>query len=429
MTDVADQKIRLSLAKICESEEFAGSTRLQGLLVYVVEEALAGRGDGIRAKTIGLDVYDYSADEIALREGVVRVDAGRVRRKLEEYYEHTGKTDPVLISLPVGTYRPSFTAAESEPATPENARLLRIGAVLGGASVIAAVAAGLTFGLPFAPLKPTPPPLSMRTDRIDIFDVSPARLEAADLAAEGRDLIFPAVDIQRLMLALQVFEGAIEKDGMYFGGYAGAAQVLATLALMSPDENAGSTTLEQAARHERQALSLQPDAAWALSAAAWVKFVRKDIPAAVDLSHRAFEADPSDPHIVEFDSLISLYTSDYQRIFDQSRKRNESNVRGQNFVFEVALGSALFHTEDYRGAIAQFESAIQAGAPFGPILVTYLIASYQMVGEEYQASKLEKLLAQTWPEARVVSLKRRLFTQSLPADQLAEALGYTEQRD
>ena len=41
-------------------------------------------------------------------DSIVRVQATHVRRKLREYYQGPGKDDTVTISLPAGTYVPSF---------------------------------------------------------------------------------------------------------------------------------------------------------------------------------------------------------------------------------------------------------------------------------------------------------------------------------
>ena len=75
--------IQVSVQRLLNSDEFVDSARLVAFLRYVVDQKLAGHEDNIKAKTIGMDVYGYTVDEIEDRESVVRVDAGRVRRKLE----------------------------------------------------------------------------------------------------------------------------------------------------------------------------------------------------------------------------------------------------------------------------------------------------------------------------------------------------------
>ena len=425
---IDSDQIRSALSKICASNAFSGSARLQSLLTYVVDETLAGRGDSIRAKTIGLDVHKYSPDELADREGVVRVDAGRVRRKLEDYYARDGASDAVQISLPVGAYIPRFHAMTAAPADIAPDDIAPAGPahprwaipVLGLLSVAVAVVAALYFFEGDAP----PRDISevTDTDRLGVYDISPRRVEAVNLAGIGRDLIFPAVDPRRLGLALDVFTATMERDDTYYGGYAGAAQVHATISMLSDTPEMSARAVEQAERFSRQSLRLGPEEAWALSAAAWAQFAAGDREMAASLSHRALQNAPRDPHIAEIDALIALYNLDFDRIIDLADSRAGEDTLGRNFVFQNALGAARFHTEDYRAAIATFEDAVASGAPFGPIGIAYLAASYQALGEDREAAALVHLLEQTWPKSRPDDVQRRLFSSAEPADQLTEAL-------
>jgi tetratricopeptide (TPR) repeat protein len=410
---------RACLGRICRSEAFSGSKRLQGFLSYVVEEELAGRGADIRAKTIGMDVHGYSPEEIVERENVVRVDAGRVRRKLEEYYRQAPEHEPVQIALPVGTYRPKITAQTATPhvAAPKFARFAPLMAVLAMLGLAALAAAGWVF------TSDRDAPQSAARNQLDqIFDISPARVEAANLAEIGRDLIFPALDPNRMTLALEVFDATIAKDQSYFGGYAGKAQAYAIMAVVAQDEAVAARSLAQAQRFSAQASQIQPEAAWALSARAWVQFVLGEVALAKELSGRALSLAPMDPHVIEFDSLIALYQGDFTRILEQAEARAGEEALGENFVFQNALGSAFFHTGDYAQSIRTIEGAIAAGAPFGPVSISYLMAAHHMAGDDVKAAELARLLARTWPSADVLQIKDRLFVHRSSFDQLADAI-------
>src|SRR4030095_2034535 len=41
-------------------------------------------------------------------DSIVRIHAGRLRRALKEYYYEEGKDDPIMISIPKGSYAPNF---------------------------------------------------------------------------------------------------------------------------------------------------------------------------------------------------------------------------------------------------------------------------------------------------------------------------------
>ena len=95
------------------------SERIQKFLRFIVEEALAGRGDALKEYTIALDVFDRDESFDPQTNSIVRVEASRLRGKLREYYGVNGRDDPILISLPTGSYVPAFQLADRElpPAT------------------------------------------------------------------------------------------------------------------------------------------------------------------------------------------------------------------------------------------------------------------------------------------------------------------------
>jgi TolB-like protein len=91
-------------------------------------------------------------------DSIVRVEAGRLRAKLDEYYNNGGTGSPVRISLPKGAYAASFerTALGSDP-NPASPSLNRSGFVLIGALAIAV--AGL---IAFLTLRDRQPAVDLR---------------------------------------------------------------------------------------------------------------------------------------------------------------------------------------------------------------------------------------------------------------------------
>lgn len=78
------------------------------LLQFVVDEVLKGSGGVLKESVIGNAVYGRDPPYDPRIDSTVRVEARRLRRKLEEYYEGEGRLDPVRISLPTGGYVPVF---------------------------------------------------------------------------------------------------------------------------------------------------------------------------------------------------------------------------------------------------------------------------------------------------------------------------------
>jgi TolB-like protein len=102
------EAVRGELERVLASPDFVASDRLKGFLRFVVEEALAGRSDRLQAYSIALAVLGRDASFDPQIDPVVRMEAGRLRRRLERYYLGAGRSDPVRIDIPKGGYAPTF---------------------------------------------------------------------------------------------------------------------------------------------------------------------------------------------------------------------------------------------------------------------------------------------------------------------------------
>ncbi len=96
-----------ALARVLAGEAFRRSRRHREFLSHVVAAALDGRDDRLREMAIGLEVFGRDAATYDPRaDPIVRVEAGRIRRKLERHYESEGAADAHVLELPVGGYVP-----------------------------------------------------------------------------------------------------------------------------------------------------------------------------------------------------------------------------------------------------------------------------------------------------------------------------------
>ena len=105
-------EIRLQLHSL-RSGAFAGSGKLFDFLRFIVEESLEGRSGGLKEIVIGHALYRGVNDYDPRIDSAVRVEARRLRRKLEDHYAGAGAYDAVLISMPVGGYLPRFSIGET----------------------------------------------------------------------------------------------------------------------------------------------------------------------------------------------------------------------------------------------------------------------------------------------------------------------------
>ena len=105
---LSTEEIRSQLGKIVTSSGFMQSERQNRFLSYIVEQTLAGKTDRLKGYTIGIDVFDRDESFDPNIDSIVRVEAGRLRSKLREYYSIDGHHDTVSIALPKGKYIPEF---------------------------------------------------------------------------------------------------------------------------------------------------------------------------------------------------------------------------------------------------------------------------------------------------------------------------------
>lgn len=104
---------RAQLALILDSADFDATGRERRFLSHVVEEALSGRGDRIKAYSIAVEVFGRGEAFDPQTDPIVRIEAGHLRRALERYYLTAGHTDPILITIPKGGYVPIFCFVRS----------------------------------------------------------------------------------------------------------------------------------------------------------------------------------------------------------------------------------------------------------------------------------------------------------------------------
>src|SRR6185295_13107630 len=87
------------------------------------EQTLAGVGERLKGYTIAVEVFGRPADFDAQNDPLVRVEAGRLRRRLAEYYAGEGKGDELRVDLPRGGYSVvwSYPAPAEMPVDPASA--------------------------------------------------------------------------------------------------------------------------------------------------------------------------------------------------------------------------------------------------------------------------------------------------------------------
>src|SRR5262245_9347654 len=116
-------EVHAALNRVVASDMFRHSPQLVAFLRFIVERTLRGEGSRIKAYTIGSEALGRGEGFDPQTDPIVRVEAGRLRRALQDYYAGPGAADQVVIELPRGRYVRSFRRGCAENTVPAFSRL------------------------------------------------------------------------------------------------------------------------------------------------------------------------------------------------------------------------------------------------------------------------------------------------------------------
>ena len=94
-----DEKIREQLERILASKTFHTVERLKRFLSFIVLETIEGHGDQLKEFVVGIQVFGKEASFDPRNDPIVRVQARRLRARLDRYYQEEGQNDELFIEL------------------------------------------------------------------------------------------------------------------------------------------------------------------------------------------------------------------------------------------------------------------------------------------------------------------------------------------
>jgi len=95
--------------RLLDSHALHNAENLRSFLRFVITKTLDHQESQLKEYTIATEVFGRPSKYDPRNDSVVRVQASRLRSKLQEYYATEGKDDPVIIQLPKGSYIPTFS--------------------------------------------------------------------------------------------------------------------------------------------------------------------------------------------------------------------------------------------------------------------------------------------------------------------------------
>ncbi len=102
---VAEDVSRAQVERILQSETFRSAEVLRHLLRFLADKSIEGEADQLKEYSIGLDALGKPPTYDPRHDAIVRIQVGRLRQKLADYYRTEGKEDPVAIDLPKGHFK------------------------------------------------------------------------------------------------------------------------------------------------------------------------------------------------------------------------------------------------------------------------------------------------------------------------------------
>jgi hypothetical protein len=94
--------------RLASSTVLHNSESLCKLLRYLSKQAIDHPGEPVKEYQIATEVFGRPTDFDPQLDSTIRVQVGRLRTKLAEYYTAEGVDDPVVVELPKGSYHLEF---------------------------------------------------------------------------------------------------------------------------------------------------------------------------------------------------------------------------------------------------------------------------------------------------------------------------------
>ena len=182
---VSPGAVREHLDKILASKEFIHSDSLRRFLSYTVDKTIEGDASCLKESLLGTELFGRGGAFDPRIDPIVRVQAGKLRSRLQRYYEGDGCADALIIELPKGGYVPVFHP-RTEPAPPAelpvNKRQWRSVWLLAAGLLLLAIALALTWRRwPGPPAPPTFTQLTFATSSTAAFP---------SISREGKLVVF-----------------------------------------------------------------------------------------------------------------------------------------------------------------------------------------------------------------------------------------------
>jgi hypothetical protein len=120
--EITERVKRDLVGRVLHSPALSSSRALQAFLQFITDHAISGELNAIKEQRIGSEVLGRKGDYDPAADNIVRVRAHELRQKLAKYFSTEGADEPIIITIPKGSYIPTFVPrplAAPPPREPE----------------------------------------------------------------------------------------------------------------------------------------------------------------------------------------------------------------------------------------------------------------------------------------------------------------------
>jgi len=395
---LTEHDIRAQLKRILESAEFANSTRLKDFLSYVVEESLAGRAGRIKGVTIAQTVFGAGQSFDPETNSIVRVEAGRLRQRLGEYYAGAGRHDPVRIGMPKGAYAPEFSpnphdiespAPRAETRRKDQKHRLRWPA-LALAALLAIILVGWLLSVRD---RQTPAAVQTPHSGAPTTPTSESRI----LFDQAFSVLMPPEDAARMAAAQGLFERVIELEPGFAGGYSGKSLThsIKVLFVKSGDP---PRDIGQALSLASRAVELDQEDALGYSALALAHALEPDRDRTLENARLALSASRRDANSNAMAALALLVADHPKEAINLISSALRVNPDAPRMPYLNILAIAYYVNGDLAQAAQVLEENAARNGPTGPHMDVFLAATYAGLGRTFEAEAVVARLLRTAPD-------------------------------
>jgi Tfp pilus assembly protein PilF len=411
----------VQLERIIKSKLFIQAPKMSNFLTYIVTEFANGRTKNITAMAIAEFVYERGKSFKPQSDPIIRVEAGRLRNRLREYYAEAGANDTVEIQIPKGAYIPVIKhrlsyASSGEREVSSNTTTLHRPYKLYPLQIIGIGLGGFAIGILCSILL-----FNFPTEDKSIAPKFTKNLEVYSMFLESISVARPPTMKVRVLFAIDLARKIQVMDPNFGGGFAAESFQYWQYILFGHSKTPEADT-QRTLILAHKAIETDPEFGWGFKSLSRALLLIDDREGAIGAARHAVELAAADAEMLGNLGLILTVTGRPAEAMASLKKAlllAKGNVRTPYLNY---LGIAQFHNQEFSNAAATIERNSRIGGPMGPHMYAYLAAAHSMLGNSARARAFAQKLKSDKSEFSIMHFIDSLIKNPDDREELFSAL-------